>query len=401
MTLTALLSAQIPAQDGGGEGLAALLPLAGLTLLERQAEDAAAIGAGQILVLVDAVPAELAAAVDRIRARGLAVSIVRDGAAVMTAAQGAQRLLLVADGLVAPRGLWEALAGAPAPRLLSVGDTPATAALERIDAQRRWAGLAMVDASAVAALAALPDDWDPQLALLRGAIQAEAPAIPCEPQLFERGDVALLDRAIAADLVEQRLLAKGTDAVVGLVHANLAMPLARAGARWLLRGQQGGLAARLVSLFGAIGAVGAMMLGHPMLAVFAALIGLLGRAAGATIGAFRPEAGAARVLAGLGDVAFAGALMAATWAAADYARMAVMLWLSLGLSLVLLIQLGRRLADRGVARPALVWDDGASWLLIGFGTLGGAWSLAFAVAVPLAAASILLAVWKHDGANAV
>jgi hypothetical protein len=396
MTLTALLSAQLPSLDGDGDGLAALLPVAGMTLLERQAEDAAAIGANDLLVLVDSVPAELTAAVDRIRLRGIAVTMVRDADAVIAAtAGGLTKLLLVADGLIAPRALWEALAGASAPRLLAVSDTPATAALERIDGQRRWAGLATVDASAIAALAALPADWDPQLALLRGTIQGNAPSILCEPQMFERGDIALLNRGLAADLVEQRLLAKGTDAVVGLVHANLAMPIARAAARLLLRGQYGGLIAGLVTVAGAAGGIAALLFGYPVIAFAAALIGLLARAGGAIIRAFRPETSMQNTLYLVGEGLFAAAIMAAAWAAAARDPGHVFLWLAVGLAVMLLIRLGRVLADRGAAVAPLLFDDGALWLLLGVGiVVGGAWPMALAAAVPLAVAAMLVAVWQ-------
>lgn len=401
MTLAVLLSAQLPSVDGRGDGLAALLPLAGMTLIERQAEDAAAVGADRLLVLVDAVPADLTAAMDRIRARGMAVRIVRDGAAVIAASDGATRLMLVADGLIAPRSLWETLAGSTAPRLLSVSDTPATAALERIDAQRRWAGLAVVDADAVTALADLPEDWDPQLALLRGAIQTGAPAIACEPQLFERGDVAQLDRAATADVVEQRLLAHGSDRATGLVFANLAMPLTRAGARLLLQGTHGGLITRLLAVAGAVAAIMAIWAGLPLVAALLALFGQLARAAAATIAAFRPETGWTRWLEPAGDMAAAAALLAAGWAATSATSAHDSIWLMLGAAMVLLIQLGRLLADRGAARAALVWDDGSSWLLIGLAALAGPWSMGLAASVPLAAAAALLAVWKTNAAKAV
>ncbi len=402
MTLVALLSAQLRDDDGAGEGLAALLPVAGMTVLERQSLDAAAISADQVLVLVDAMPPDLTAAVDRIRLRGLPVTLVRDGADVLAAtAGGVTKMILVADGLIAPRGLWEALVGASAPRLLAVSDTPATAALERIDAQRRWAGLATVDGVAVAALADLPPDWDPQLALLRAAIQGAAPAIACEPQLFERGDIALLNRAIAADLVEQRLLAKGTDAVTGLVHANLAMPMARAGARLLLRGQQGGTAARLVAAIGATSAGAAMVWGYPAWGTIAAIVALIARAATATIAAFRPQTrnqlGLDRAVDGL----FVVATLSLAWAAGTLDPGHLAIWIAVGVTLLLLTQLGRLLADRAGASPALVWDDGALWLLIGIGALAGAWPLAFAAAAPLAAAALLLAVWHRHDRNAV
>lgn len=402
MTLTALLSAQMPSSDGAGDGLSALLPLAGLTVIERQAQDAAAIGAEQLLVLVDAVPPSLIAALDRIRSRGLSVTIVRDGAAVMAAADDkVSRVLLVADGLIAPRALWQALAGASVPRLLAVNDTPATAALERIDVHRRWAGLATVDMAAVAALTDLPSDWDPQLALLRGAVQAEVPSISCEPQLFERGDIAVLDRALAADLVEQRLLASGTDAVVGLFHAHIALPLARAGARMLLQGQFSGMVARVLTALCAAAAILAMVLGYPMVAMFEAICGLLARAAGEIVAAFRPESASQRLIDAAGTLLYAMALLAAAWAVSVQDQGHGLLWASVALTIVLISLLGRLLAVRQVAEPVLIWDDGATWVALSIGAMAGAWPIALTAIAPLAGAILLFALWKRRDRKAV
>jgi hypothetical protein len=401
MTLTALLSAQLPAHSGGAEmPLAALLPVAGMTLVERQAEAAAAAGAKRILVLVDAIPAMLTVALDRIRARGLAVATVRDGPAVMDAAAGAAKLLLVADGLIAPSSAWSTMTASPAPTLLAVADAPATGALERIDAARRWAGLALLPAEALAELAELPPDWDPQLALLRSAIQAQVPTISCEPQLFERGDLALVDGMAAAELVEMRLLAAGTGEATGIVNARLLMPLARAVARPMLKGAYNGLIARAFALLGGAGAVVAMAFGFPGVATVAALLSAVANAAGTAMAAFRPESRAGQLMGVGGHWGMLVALLAAGWQAADRGG-ALAMWGSIGLTLLLAERLGALLAQRGLVNRQSVADAPAIWLVLALAQLFGLLAAGLALVTPLVVAVLIFAVWRAKKDNSV
>ena len=77
MALGALIGAY---QEDESGGLRALLPLAGQTLIEYQARCAAAAGAVPLLVLVERVPVALNEAFERLRAEGIAVVAVGDGA---------------------------------------------------------------------------------------------------------------------------------------------------------------------------------------------------------------------------------------------------------------------------------------------------------------------------------
>src|SRR5947209_268366 len=70
MTLAALIAAYHESNEPGGS-LRATLPLAGRTLVERQARLASAAGAAPIILAVERVPPELTAAIDRLRAEGL------------------------------------------------------------------------------------------------------------------------------------------------------------------------------------------------------------------------------------------------------------------------------------------------------------------------------------------
>jgi hypothetical protein len=170
VTLAALIAAYHEADEPGG-GLRATLPLAGRTLLERQARLAASAGADPIVVAVERVPAELLVAIDRLRGQGLNVVVARTAEEAAEAVHPGDRLLLIADGLVAAEAHIARLLALEGHAILTVPDVRVDDRFERIDAQSRWAGLAIVDGALLKKTAELLRDWDLQSTLLRRAVQ--------------------------------------------------------------------------------------------------------------------------------------------------------------------------------------------------------------------------------------
>lgn len=195
MALAALIGAYHDSAEAGAP-LRALLPLAGRSLLERQARLAAAAGANPIVILVERMPAGLAETVDRLRRERLPVKVARgaEEAAELVAAE--DRLLLVADGFVADPDWFERLAKAEPPSLLTVADAGRDDRYERIDASARWAGLALVEGALLRDTAAGLGDWDPQSTLLRRAVQQGARQVRAEDGLVvaeRRGQLAQME----------------------------------------------------------------------------------------------------------------------------------------------------------------------------------------------------------------
>jgi len=75
------------------------MPLAGRSLIERQARLAGQAGASPVVILVERVPAELAAVIERLRSEGIAAVIARSVADAAQAVPPGDRLLVLADGL--------------------------------------------------------------------------------------------------------------------------------------------------------------------------------------------------------------------------------------------------------------------------------------------------------------
>jgi hypothetical protein len=178
MALGALIGAYAEDETGG---LRALLPLAGRTLVEYQARCAHAAGAAPIVVLVERLPASLKDALERLRADGVAVLPVSDGAEAASRFEPGERLLLIGDGVAPPPSLLSELVKEAEPVIVTVPDDPDHHRFERIDSVSRWAGVALVDGQMLGATAAMLGDWDLQSTLLRKALQGGALLLPIAP----------------------------------------------------------------------------------------------------------------------------------------------------------------------------------------------------------------------------
>jgi hypothetical protein len=170
MSLAAVIAAYHDAEAAEG-GLRATLPLAGRTLVERQARLAASAGAEPILLYVERVPAELLAAVERLRNEGVPVSLARSAVEAAEAIHPDDRLLFMADGFLADEAHVNQLIHAGPNALLAVPDLGVDDRFERIDAHSRWAGLALLTGQALKQTASMLNDWDLQSTLLRRAVQ--------------------------------------------------------------------------------------------------------------------------------------------------------------------------------------------------------------------------------------
>lgn len=179
MAFAALIAAYREAEDGEA-GLRAMLPMAGRSLLENQVRRAITAGASHAVILVERVPAAMSAALDRLKHDGIAVKLARDPMDAADHFHPEEGVLLVADGLVAAPDCFEAMAARVSPTLLVVADTPENEDFERVDADHRWAGLALTNVETLSATAAMLGDWDLQSTLMRRIVQTGADFLPVD-----------------------------------------------------------------------------------------------------------------------------------------------------------------------------------------------------------------------------
>lgn len=247
MALAALISAYHESGEPGA--LRATLPIAGRTVVERQARLAAAAGAGVIVIVVERMPAGLTAAIDRLRRDRIAVQVARNAEEAAEAIDPYDRVLLVADGAVANGDQLARLAAADGPAVLTVPDRGHGELYERIDASSRWAGLAIVDGGLLRETTAMLRDWDLQSTLLRRALQAGARHLGAE------GPVAILDTTSDLDGLERQILAAATEARGGWA-ARLLAPIERMATTFLMGAPAGsspfGTAAAVLTGLGAL-----------------------------------------------------------------------------------------------------------------------------------------------------
>lgn len=190
MAVGALIGAY---QEDDSGGLRALLPLAGRTLIEYQVRCASAAGAAPIIVIVERVPQALQDAFERLRLDGVGVFPVSDVKEALSRFEAGTMILLLGDGVAPPAEVVATMANEPDSAIATVPDDESHAMFERIDAQSRWAGVALVDAHLLGSTAAMLGDWDLQSTLLRRAVQEGALRVPAgdaggEPLLVERAE---------------------------------------------------------------------------------------------------------------------------------------------------------------------------------------------------------------------
>jgi hypothetical protein len=395
VALSALIAASELLDDGSS--LRALAPVAGETIVERQAARALEAGAETLFIVVGAVPPELLQALDRVRRRGVRVQVVRDAADLQTALQPTDRVLLVADGLIAPPGQYKALATSNAPTLLVTADTPLTQMLERVDGQHRWGGLALVPASSVTELAALPGEWDMVLTLLRFAVQGGAARLVCEPALFGQGEISVVADSATAAQMERVGIQQVEYGGMGMGRSLVSMPLVRLLGPALVRAPRA--VAALPWLTGAawLAAIIAVALGRELAAALAAVGGCIGLSGLRFLAAFRLENPRLEQVRGMFRAISVLLLALLPWLPAALATRA---WpppvaaAASGLCLAAIILIARWLYAELAAERTHHWllpDGDQAWLVLAAAAAAGAVPLAIAI-LPLAGLLQLL-VW--------
>jgi hypothetical protein len=261
MPFSAILNASRTA--GGASGLLrGQLHFAGQSIIEYQARQAAAAGAQTVMIVVSAVTQPISRAVDNLTADGIAVTLIRDMVSIVRGAPRDRDLLLVADGLIAPQQHFQAMAEEEGNWLLAAKDSRESERFERIDATRRWAGLARLTPELLFSTLDMIGDWDLELTLVRAAIQAGAHYREVRDNDVLDGRIALIETQEEADIVGAALLAApahGHDAT-GIVDAMAIAPLASWLSGLMLRGQVPAIQVQIgAATVAAIGIVAALL----------------------------------------------------------------------------------------------------------------------------------------------
>jgi phosphatidylglycerophosphate synthase len=196
-----------PGQPPAGLGI-----VGGISLLERQVRAAIGAGAGRVIVVAGALPADFAerVAADP-RCHRVATAAALGEALAFEAGDDVPDILLFAPGLLVDDRLVAAMAAdARAPLLLAFAESAPPGA-ERLDSASHWAGLARLPAGLVARTLATLGDWELTGTLVRAAVEAGASRLEVDslptyaparrrdaPQLWARPETEA-ERAFATD----------------------------------------------------------------------------------------------------------------------------------------------------------------------------------------------------------
>lgn len=160
--------------DDASTALAAMLPIAGQTLLEYQVRLARACGGAHIVILVEQLPAAMISVFDRLRADGIDFDVAREPRDAADRIHPEEQVLLFAPGFVGSRQKIEALIVRTVPTLVTLPDLPAYGAFERIDVSERWSGLALLSGQLIRQTVTMLGDWSISSTLMRSALQSGA-----------------------------------------------------------------------------------------------------------------------------------------------------------------------------------------------------------------------------------
>ncbi len=384
---TALIGAYEPGPGPGG--LRALLPLAGMSLVEHQARRAVDAGAARILLLVDESPPELTATILRLRHDGITAGTARGIDQAADAIDADEDVLLIAEACLPEVALLQRVIVEPVPAVAVLPDLPEHGQFERIDATQRWAGVALLDGHRIAETAAMIGAWDPMSTLLRRAVQDGARRIDAPSPPLLATDAAALQAGEQAILAGAR---KPADDLIGRVlftpTEELALPLLLA--RKADANMVAGGAAALALLAGLSSLIGWR---------WPALIGLLlcgPMAAGAArLGRIRQGS---RLRAHLfGRMRIAGSVLGAVGLARLLAEQSGQWgWWLIG-AVLLGTMLGLWAERRSQPTFRSIWlasADTLIWTMAPFAVLG-AWDWGFAAITAYAAGSLAWFMWRR------
>ena len=381
LALAALIAAYHESAEPGL--LRATLPLAGRTVIERQARIAAAAGAAPIIVLAERMPPVLGAALDRLRRERIPVQVARTAEEAVQAVDPSDRLLLVADGAIAEASELGELGRGQGRQVLTVADGAFGDPYERIDAASRWGGFAALDGALLRETVSMLGEWDLQSTLLRRALQAGATHVAAQ------GPVAILDGPADLAGLERQILATAGETRGGWASWLLA-PIERTATFALMGGPLGpdavgGTAALLTGLGAAAMAYGWRWTGLVLLLLATPLEGIGARLARLRMQDDVGKSWWCHLLPVLAGAALAGL---------GYALAPVHGWgiiLLAFTTLAFLVALGIETEGRTIRFGAFLAErKGLAWLMLPF-AIFGVWRFGIAMLFAYSAASFFWA----------
>jgi hypothetical protein len=222
LPLAVLIIAGENGNEAGSE-LAAMLPVAGQTLLEYQIRIARECGGGHIVVLVEHLPAAIIAVFERLRSDGIDVDVARDARDAADRIHPDEQVLLFTPGFITRCTIIERLVSKAEPTLVTLPDQTDHVMFERIDASERWTGLALLSGQTIRETAAMLGDWSISSTLMRNALQAGVARL----RLEKADGINIVTNEVQAATVSAELVRDTKSTDQSLFADLIAQPLAK------------------------------------------------------------------------------------------------------------------------------------------------------------------------------
>lgn len=377
---------------------AALSPFLGAPLLNFQAQLAQRAGAQTVYFLCEQFHHSAVQSVDRLRQQGVDAHIIRSFDEI--SGLGAQQLLLIADGVVMdPAFIGEVAANfaqGGSAQVFTIANDVNAPALEPIDLERQWSGIAIIDGQSLRLPPTIPDGWDPLSVLFR-QVMAATPAL-------HHWDAARCDALALTRLTRQSAIAATVQRLIARMTRDAkATPSQQLATRWtgpllmaMLRQHR---ARAMLAAAAGLSLMIALMLayfGQPVLSLFSGMMIFacsylwqsFGRISLRSRDGGNMASGAA--VAALLLIANAN-LAATTWPGLAWAK------LILSLASVLLLAIGQEIAIAAKAGSAWRWalDPLVFWAALTLTTAAAGIGIAFNMLGAYAVGVVAACAWRE------
>ncbi len=178
--------------EADGDGALSAARVFGQPLVHHLIKQLESQGISRFFIGVENVSGALLTYGDFAKASGLDVQFVREPKAFAAVIDAETEVLVIRADTILSRKLLADLLNEPAPYVATVEEHAENKPFERIDLNRRWAGLALVTQRSLDNLAVLPEGWDMASALLRQAIQDKCRFFPIRQAEVQSGNIRRL-----------------------------------------------------------------------------------------------------------------------------------------------------------------------------------------------------------------
>jgi len=350
--------------------------VAGLAWPEFQLRQVQRVHAMHVVVVAGRVSRDIVEALDRLRAEGMSVTLVRTPADAADLFHPDEAVLVLSGAAVVDAARLDALFDAPEATILCLRGPDADPRYELIDARDRWIGIARLQGAQVRETAEVVGKWDFGSMLLRAAVRTKVQRIVLteSDHLIDVAEPGAAARAARALLSAVAMTARGwggrcaiepTARIIAGLGIDV-LPSAARGAPWL--------AAALLVVAPIATLMGGIALGFALV-LFAATASAIGRLA---VGATGCPARLVAVLPALNIIAVILVLAIATWPHGHDLTQPFAATVLIGLA-----GLGMRLRPTGAA-PVWLADIAGSALILFVASLFGSIGLTLGLLVTVA-----------------